>query len=97
MARRITCITKNSGDSENPYTEISNLGYSENGSANSDFNATRLEMYNFVKGNGLAYVKDSKGEIAYLIAAESPRGTKYVKTKADTTTADNLLSLPKCS
>ncbi|WP_407654248.1 DUF3892 domain-containing protein [Chitinophaga sancti] len=27
----------------------------------------------------------------------SPSGTKYVKTKADNVTSDNLLKLPECN
>jgi hypothetical protein len=53
-------------------------------------------MYDFVKGGGKAYVKDRFGDVAYLIAAVTNLGTKYVKTVADETKADNLLSLPEC-
>lgn len=59
--------------------------------------ATRLEMYTFVKEKGgEAYVKDAFGNKAFLLGAETPRGTKYVKTVADETKTDNLLTLPEC-
>jgi hypothetical protein len=35
------------------------------------------------------------GQVADVIIA-THNGKKYLKTKADTTTKDNLLSLPKC-
>lgn len=96
MGRRISCIKKNSGDNENSYTEISNLGWIEDGYSLQQ-TSTRLEMYNFVNDGGNAYVKDSSGDKAILIAKISPKGTKYVKTKADYTMNDNLLKLPNCN
>ena len=59
MAVQITCISKDSGNHENPYTAISNLGWKSD-SDGSTGNSTRLEMYDFVKNkNGVAYVKRS--------------------------------------
>jgi hypothetical protein len=53
-------------------------------------------MYNFVtKEGGHAYVKSGLNT-ARVIGAETSTGTKYVKTVADSTTADNLLKLPEC-
>ena len=53
-------------------------------------------MYDFIKDGGRAYVEDRYGDVAYLMTAVTARGTKYVKTVADETKADNLLSLPEC-
>jgi len=97
MAVQITCISKDSGNHENPYTAISNLGWKSD-SDGSTGSSTRLEMYDFVKNkNGVAYVKDPYDESkAYLTAEETTRGTKYVKTLPNDTRADNLLKLPEC-
>jgi hypothetical protein len=88
MSIRIICISKASGDHENPYIAISNLGWINE--------STGTDLYDWIKERGEAYVKDSKGNIAYLTAELSQRGTKFVKTKPDDTKTDNLLSLPEC-
>lgn len=96
MSIRITCIKKAAGDHENAHVAISELGWIEDGTEKTG-RSTRLEIYNWLKDQGgLAYVKDSQGDKAYLITAVSAKGTKYVKTGADNTTADNLLKLPEC-
>lgn len=95
MAVRITCIKKAGGNHENPHVAISSLGW-VNEQTNEKGNSTRDVMHDWVKGGGQGYVRDAKGDVAYLIAEVSPRGTKFVKTKPDGTKADNLLSLPEC-
>ena len=95
MAIRITCITRNSNNDENPHTGISFLGWTEDETGKKGVD-TREQMYQWVKEGGRAYVRDANGDVAYLIAEISTRGTKYVKTKPDGTKADNLLSLNEC-
>ncbi len=96
MTIRITCITKDNGNHENPYVAIETLGWIEDGTGKTG-NNTRLEMYDWVVNkNGRGYVKDAAGDVAYLIGATSARGNKYVKTVADETKEDNLLKLPEC-
>ncbi|QTO19584.1 MULTISPECIES: DUF3892 domain-containing protein [Burkholderia] len=36
------------------------------------------------------------GQTADVVIAKTPEGRKYLKTTRDTTTLDNLLSLPEC-
>jgi hypothetical protein len=36
------------------------------------------------------------GQVAEVIIAQTAQGHKYLKTNRDTTTLDNLLSLPEC-
>jgi hypothetical protein len=96
MSVRITCITKDDTNNENRYTAISELGWKNESTGNTG-RASRLEMYNWIKfKGGSAYVKDSSNNTAYLMTAETNRGTQYVKTIADETKTDNLLSLPRC-
>ena len=97
MAIQITCINKDSGNHENPYTAISNLGWVNDSTGNAG-KSTRLEMYNFVEiKNGKAYVKDPyDGSKVFLTGAVSSKGTKYVKTLPNDTENDNLLKLPEC-
>lgn len=94
MAKKITCIKKASGDHENSYTAITSLTWSE---GNNTGTYTRLQMYDYVKDDSrFAYVEDSSGNKAYLMAATTSKGTKYVKTKPDDVKSDNLLKLPEC-
>lgn len=95
MSIRITCIKKSNGYHENPYTAIESLSWIEDGT-NKTGTSKRLEMYDWVKQGGHAYVRDFTGNSARLIHAETALGTKYVKTIADETKSDNLLSLSEC-
>jgi uncharacterized protein DUF3892 len=95
MSVRIRCIKKAGGQHENPYVAISDLGWvnETDGTQNA---STRIQMYDFVKGGGEAVVVSGQYRVR-LIAAETQRGTKYVKTVADSTLQDNLLKLPECA
>jgi hypothetical protein len=92
---QITCIKKDSGNHENRHAAISILGWRDV-STNQTGRSTRIEIYDFIKQGGRAYVADRYGDVAYLMTAITSRGTKYVKTVADETKADNLLMLPEC-
>jgi len=94
MGVRITCINKAGGQHENPYVAISHLGWLNEQTGGSG-RSTREQMYDFVQGGNEAYVQAGAWK-AKLLAMVSPRGTKYVKTQADSTLADNLLKLPEC-
>ena len=94
MSVRIDCINKAAGDHENPYVAISHLGWTDE-QAGTSGRSSRLQMYDFVRDGGIAYVYGG-GTKAQLITAETSRGTKYVKTRADSTQSDNLLKLPEC-
>lgn len=93
MAVRITCINKDGGNHENPYVAISHLNWVND--AGKSGRSTRVAMYEFVEDGGYAYVQAGVSK-ARLIGAVSPRGTRYVKTEANSTESDNLLKLPEC-
>lgn len=96
MAIKITCINKDNGYHENPNLAITHLGWI-NEQTKEKGKSTRLEIYNWIKNeNGFAYVTDIYGNTAKVITAETISGTKYLKTEADSTTKNNLLSLPEC-
>ena len=97
MSIRIICISKAGGYHENPYLAISKLGWHDEMYPFYKKFWTREEMYDFVSKGGLAYVYDKSGLLkSKLIAIISPRGTKYVKTEANSSLQDNLLSLNEC-
>jgi hypothetical protein len=95
MSVKITCIKKANGNHENPYIAINSLGWL-NESTEATGTTTREGMYDFINKSGNAYVKDPKGNKAELVAKISQKGTKYVKTVADSVESDNLLKLKEC-
>jgi hypothetical protein len=96
MAIRITCINKSGGYHADPHHAIERLGWTEDGTGNTDV-WTRLQMYDWIKHqNGVAYVRDSRGNQATVAAREHANGTKFVQTYADRIWTDNLLALREC-
>lgn len=96
MAVKVTCINKDNGNHENPYTAITHLGW-VNEATGEGGKCTRLQMYEFVEKNGDAYVVDPYDRSkAHLVTRISPAGTKYVRTVSNDTGRDNLLALPEC-
>lgn len=96
MGVRITCIKKSNGQHENPYVAIESLGWTNEATGERN-SSTREQMYDWVVNkNGEAYVT-AGGARARLVGQVSARGTRYVKTVADSTDRDNLLKLPECS
>nr|WP_314495020.1 DUF3892 domain-containing protein [uncultured Chryseobacterium sp.] len=96
MSIKITCITKDSGYHENPNLAITHLGWINEQTKKIGI-STRLEIYNWIKdNNGDAYVTDIFTNKAKVITAETNNGTKYLRTEADNSKNNNLLSLPEC-
>jgi hypothetical protein len=75
-------------------TGNSHLGWVDEGTGNQN-RSTREQVYDWIKQGGIAYVQVGNAR-ADVITAVSPRGTKFVKTRADNTELDNLLKLPEC-
>ena len=95
MSVRINCINKAGGYHDDPHVAIEHLGWT-NESNGSQGKSTRLEMYNWLKEGGQAYVQDRFGNKAYLVPKVSRNGNPFVQTIADNTPTDNLLKLPEC-
>ena len=95
MSVKITCITKDNGNHENPYVAITSLGWINEETKNTGV-STREAVYIWVKEGGYGYVKDADGNVAELIAETSAKGTNFVKTVPDDVKSDNLLKLPEC-
>jgi len=96
MAVRITCIKKDNGYHENPHVAIESLDWI-NEETNATGRTSRLDMYDFVVNKeGQAYVRDNRGNTAYLQGAVSASGNLYVRTVTDGKWTDNLLALPEC-
>lgn len=96
MAVRITCINKSGGYHADPHHAIENLGW-VNEQTGQTGKSTRLQVYDWLKNQqGSAYVRDSRGNTAYLGPREHANGTCFVQTHADRVWTDNLLALPEC-
>lgn len=96
MSIRITCITKSGGYHEDPHHAISALGWINEQTKKTGCN-TRLQIYEWIKDqNGVAYVRDSRGNQAAVRTREHWNGTKYLQTYADSVWTDNLFALPEC-
>jgi hypothetical protein len=67
-----------------------------NENTNQTGKTSSVEMYNWIKQGGQAYVRDAYGNMAYLIAKMSPWGNPFVQTIADGRPTDNLLYLVGC-
>jgi hypothetical protein len=58
----------------------------------------RMKMVNWLLENPSehsAYVRDSRGDVAYCKVMKSPAGNLFLETRPDGTVADNLLNLPQ--
>ena len=69
MAVRITCINKEHGYHDDPHVAIENLGWTDEATGKQG-KSTRLEIYNWLKEGGEAYVKDRFG-FKPLVVAET--------------------------
>lgn len=95
MSIRIICINKDNGNHDNQNLAITYLGWINEANQEKG-TSSRLTIYQWIKDGGYAYVVDKYGNKVKVITAETDKGTKYVKTEADNTTTNNLLSLPEC-
>ncbi|MBI3852103.1 MAG: DUF3892 domain-containing protein [Verrucomicrobia bacterium] len=89
MAEKVTCIVKGEAHLHSDcrcITEIKTDGWRR---------YTRLDAYNKVKESPGSIVVEGGGRTIDVIPAER-EGTKYVRTRSDDTTADNLLSVQEC-
>jgi len=88
MATQIVAIRLSGGTNYQHITEL----YWMDGTT--EKSSTRAQIVEFIEGGGLAYTQVNAGR-AYCEVVTPASGPKYVRTKPDGTTADNLLSLPR--
>lgn len=93
MADRVEVKCINKRDRQSPHERIQNIG-----GVNADGTRWRLAEEAAIQGIEAAkwsFYTRGGGEVANVIIA-THLGRKYLKTDRDTTTKDNLLSLPEC-
>lgn len=93
MADRVQVRCVNKRDRQSRHERIQNIG-----GINPDGTPWKLTEENAIKGieaGKWSFYTQGGGEVANVIIA-THLGRKYLKTDRDTTTKDNLLSLPEC-
>jgi len=97
MAVRIKCVDKPSGNIQNPHEAISQYGWINEENQETGITG-RISMVNWIENEGgVAYVKDTLGNVAYCQVRTSVNGTKFLQTVTDRRWSDNLLSLLRCT
>lgn len=93
---RITCISKDGGNHQNPHEGIASFGW-VNEETRAKGQSSRAQMLYFLESqNGKAYVKDIFGNDVYIRIWVAASGIKYLRTYVDGKWSDNLLSLQEC-
>jgi hypothetical protein len=96
MSVRITCINKSGGNHADLHHAIEYLGWTNEESGKSG-ESSRLEVSDWIKNQtGKAFVRDDRGNIAFVGTREHSNGTKYLQTYSDEVWTENLLVLPEC-
>lgn len=88
---QIGCINKT--DRQARWERISHVGGSN--ADGTRWKMTQEAAIKAIEDGKYAFYTHVGGESSWVIVA-SREGRKYLKTEADTTTKDNLLSLPEC-
>ena len=92
LRKEVTCVNKD--DRHNPYERITHVG-GEGGLLTGRWKMTQEEAIEYIEGGNMLLVDDN-GSCVRVIVAQSPHGNKHLKTEADGTEPNNLLSLPEC-
>jgi len=88
----IKCINKS--DRTNIHERIINIGGFN--SDNTRWKLTQKEAIDGIKSKRWSFYVIKNGKTVLVIIATSQYGYEYLKTEADNTEANNLLSLPEC-
>jgi len=93
---RVTCIKKSGGYHADPHHAIESLGWINEQTGDTG-RSTRLQVYDWLKTqNGMAYVRDVRGNTAQVAPRAHANGTRFLQTHADGIWTDNLLAQPEC-
>jgi hypothetical protein len=91
-SHKVTCINKS--DRQDIHERIAHIG-----GINADGTRWKLTEDEAIKGieNGTwTFYVSINAQTVNVVIAKSSSGRKYLKTEADGTTTNNLLSLPEC-
>jgi hypothetical protein len=94
MAVKIIAIRKDHGNHYDPHEAVSDYKWLDEHTGESKI-ADRQSMVAWVEQGGRAYVTSLQGTVDCYVN-QSASGTKFLETRADGITSDNLLNLPEC-
>jgi len=94
MAVRIIAIRKDGGNHYNPHEAVSHYKWLNEQSGESGI-ADRPNMVGWVERGNQAYVSSQEGTVNCFVN-QSAAGTKFLETRADSRSSNNLLNLPEC-
>ncbi len=97
MVIKITCISKERGEHENPYLSISRFGWVDEFVPYKIVNRSMDEMYDMIMNGISAFVYERNSFVRYnLGCVVCSKGVKYVKTQPKGSKRDRLLELDEC-
>ncbi len=88
---KVSCINKS--DRTNIHEKIESIGGVD---ANTKWKKSQATAIQNLEDKTHSFYVISDGKRTNVIVARSASGHKYLKTEADSTTSNNLLSLPEC-
>lgn len=88
MATKIIAISLSGGTN---YQHIVSLYWMD---GTTEKHSTREQMVTFIEQGGQVYT-EYRGDVAWCEVVTPAYGPKYVRTRPDSTTGNNLLSLPR--
>ena len=89
---RVTCINKS--DRTDIHEKIISIGGID--AYNTKWKQSQEKAIQNIEDKKYSFYVLSNGISTNVIVATSASGRKYLKTQADSTTSNNLLSLPEC-
>jgi hypothetical protein len=88
---QISCIGKD--EQRRPDERITHVGgYRDTG----PWQITQQEAIGYIESHEFRFWVSVGGKSVWVVVAESPSGTKYLRTEADGSAPNDLLSLPQC-
>jgi hypothetical protein len=94
MSHRVTCINKD--DRYDPYERITHIGGTTGANGEKRWRITLREAIDGIESGRWSFFVNQGGRVTNVFVAVSPYGNTYLKTEADDSEPNNLLSLPEC-